>query len=147
MCSYSSTPFVACVLLCSSTLFLVLLLLWCLVRYVFVNPWPSNSSWFYCSFGASSLLILGLLILLFLFLCSSMHLVVLLCSSNWYCLSLLLCASVGKLEVFFKFHSISRCFNFNLFFVCKFFLKLFCSLLCARPKNTIIHHTSIHKKH
>jgi hypothetical protein len=34
-----------------------------------------------------------------------------------------------------------------LFFVCKFFLKLFCSLLCARPKNTIIHHTSIHKKH
>ncbi len=75
---------------------------------------------------------------------------VLLCSSNWYCLFLLLCANVGKLELlssgfallfklvlslsfalckcaktrgFFKFHSISRCFSFNVFFVCNFFLK------------------------
>ncbi len=120
MCSYSSTPFMACVLLCSSTLFLVLLLLWCLLRYLFVNPWPSPNS---------SILVP----LLF----HAFH-VVLLCSSNLVLpLSFALC-KCGKTRGFFKFHSISRCFNFDVFFVCKFCLKLFYGLLCARPKNTII---------
>jgi hypothetical protein len=54
----------------------------------------------------------------------------------------LLCASVGKLEVFSKFHSISRCFNFNLFFVC-------CFVVCClqAQKTQLFKHTSIHKKY